>query len=176
VAATSIAVSGFSAHVIAGPTEPTSQKPPEKMETYDDLLVRVEEQVPGFGGMFIDRQGRLAVYLLDPSQLATARSAIETVFGVDRVPAAGVRALQGQYIASQLKRWSELAAAVLELPGVTILDLDEARHCVAIGVEDQSRTWAVEHVLSRLAIPLEAVVIDVTGEIRPLDDPVRPQE
>jgi hypothetical protein len=31
------------------------------MERYDDLLVRVEQQVPGFGGMFMDREGRLAV-------------------------------------------------------------------------------------------------------------------
>jgi hypothetical protein len=47
-----------------------------RMERYDDLLVRVEQQVPGFGGMFIDREGRLAVYLLDKSQLGAARAAI----------------------------------------------------------------------------------------------------
>ena len=100
------------------------------MERYDDLLVRVEQQVPGFGGMFVDRQGRLAVYLLDESQLGAVRAAIEAVFGVESVPAAGVRALPGQYVVSQLKAWSEMAAAVLELPGVTAVDLDEARNRV----------------------------------------------
>ena len=47
---------------------------------HDDLLLRVERMAPGFGGMFIDPNGRLAVYLLDPSQLSAARSAIEAVF------------------------------------------------------------------------------------------------
>jgi hypothetical protein len=37
-----------------------------------------------------------------------------------------------------------------------------------IGVEDDSRRRAVEQALSGLAIPRETVVIEVTGEIRPL--------
>ena len=142
-----------------------------RMEGHDDLLVRVEEQVPGFGGMFVDRQGRLAVYLLDTSQLGAARAAIEAVFGMDSVPAAGVRAVQGQYVVSQLKVWSEMATAILELPGVTVVDLDEARNRVAIGIEDKSRTRAVEQALSAIAIPRHAVTIQVTENIRPLRPP-----
>jgi hypothetical protein len=142
-----------------------------RMERYDDLLVRVEQQVPGFGGMFVDREGRLAVYLLDKSQLGAARAAIEAVFGVDSVPAAGVRALQGQYVVSQLKAWSEMAAAVLELPGVTAVDLDEARNRVAIGVEHKSRTRAVERALSAITIPRQAVTIQVTEKIRQVHPP-----
>ena len=142
-----------------------------RMEGHDDLLVRVEQQVPGFGGMFIDREGRLAVYLLDTSQLGAARAAIEAVFGVDSVPAAGVRAMQGQYVVSQLKAWSEMATAILELPGVTTVDLDEARNRVAIGIEHKSRTRAVERALSAIAIPRHAVTIQVTETIRPLRSP-----
>ncbi len=141
------------------------------METYDDLLVRVEQQAPGFGGMFIDREGRLAVYLLDTSKVDAARAAIEAVFGMDSVPASGVRVMQGQYAVSQLKAWSERAAKILELPGVTVVDLDEARNRVAIGVEHESRTRAVERALSRTAIPLHAVTIQVTGTIRPVRPP-----
>jgi hypothetical protein len=141
------------------------------MERYDDLLVRVERQVPGFGGMFVDREGRLAVYLLDKSQLAGARAAIEAVFGAESVPAAGVRALQGQYAVSQLKAWSETAGAILELPGVTAVDLDEARNRVAIGVEHRSRTRAVERALSAIAIPRQAVTIHVTEKIRQVHPP-----
>jgi hypothetical protein len=141
------------------------------MESYDDLLVRVEERAPGFGGMFIGRDGRLAVYLLDPSQLAAARSAIEAVFGAQQVPAAGVRAVRGQYTVSQLKRWAERATELLEVPGVTAVDLDEAKNRVAIGLEDNSRTPTVEQGIVSLGIPREAVVIEVTGQIRPLDRP-----
>lgn len=142
-----------------------------RMELHDDLLVRVEQQVPGFGGMFVDREGRLAVYLLDMSQLGAARAAIEAVFGMDSIPAAGVRAIQGQYVISQLKAWSEMATAILELPGVTAVDLDEARNRVAIGIENTSRTQAVERALSAIAIPRLAVTILLTEEIRPVRPP-----
>jgi hypothetical protein len=145
-----------------------------RMENYDDLLVRVEQQVPGFGGMFRDRDGRLAVYLLEKSQLGAARVAIEAVFGADSVPAAGVRALQGQYVVSQLKSWTEMAASILELPGVIAVDLDEAKNRVAIGVEHKSRTRAVEQALSAIAIPRHAVTIQVMEKIRPVPRVSRP--
>ncbi len=151
-------------------TQPRSQEI-GRMERYDDRLVRVEQQVPGFGGMFVDREGRLAVYLLDKSQLGAARAAIEAVFGGDSVPTAGVRALQGQYVVSELKAWSEMAGAVLELPGVTAVDLDEARNRVAIGIEHKSRTRAVERALSAIAIPRQAVTIQVTEKIRQVRPP-----
>jgi hypothetical protein len=138
------------------------------METYDDLLVRVEKRAPGFGGMFIDQDGRLAVYLLDPSQVDAARSAIEAVFGAQQVPAAGVHARQGQYTVSQLKRWTEHATGMLEVSGVTMVDLDEAKNRVAIGIEDESGRPRVEQALASFGIPRAAVMIEVTGQIRPL--------
>ncbi len=150
--------------IAAGSQQPT------RMETYDDLLVRVEKSAPGFGGMFLDSDGRLAVYLLNPAQLPAARSAIEAVFGSSRVPAAGVRPLQGQYTISQLKTWTERAGALLSTPGVTIVDLDEAKNRVTIGVANDSRIRTVEQTLSSLVVPRKAVVIQVTGEIRPVSN------
>ncbi|MBI4475648.1 MAG: hypothetical protein HY654_00655 [Acidobacteria bacterium] len=168
--AATIVGTGLPARVIVTADREASQER-STMESYDDLLVRVEERAPGFGGMFIGQDGRLAVYLFDPSQLAAARSAIEAVFGAQRVPAAGLRALQGRYTVSQLKRWTERAAGMLEMSGVTMVDLDEAKNRVAIGLEDDSRTPTVEQALVSLGIPREAVVIEVTGQIRPLDHP-----
>jgi hypothetical protein len=146
-----------------------SLQEPTRVETYDDLLVRVEERAPGFGGMFIDSAGRLVVYLLDTSQLSAARSAIEAVFGPGRIPAAGVRALRGQYVVSQLEAWTRSARALLEMTGVTLVDLDEAKNRVTVGVESASRTRTVEQALSSLGVPRGAVVIRVTGQIRPVD-------
>ncbi len=139
------------------------------METQDDLLVRVGKQAPGFGGMYVDSEGRLVLYLLDTAQLPAARAAIEAVFGPDRVPAAGVRAVKGQYTVSQLAAWSRRAAAVLELTGVTFVDLDEARNRVAIGVDDHLRVKTVAKALSSMKVPRAAVVIDVTGPISPIN-------
>jgi ATP-dependent Zn protease len=72
---------------------------------------------------------------------------------------------------SQLKAWSAMAADLLEMPGVTAVDLDEARNRVAIGVEHKSRTRAVERALSATAIPRHAVTIQVTEKIRPVQPP-----
>lgn len=158
----------FVAMEIVAAGQGASQEP-SRMETYDDLLVHVERRAPGFGGMFIDSDGRLVVYLLDTVRLPDARAAIEATFGPNRVPPAGIRALQGQYAVSQLKAWTERAGAVLEIRGVTMVDLDEAKNRVAIGVEDDSLTEAAEQALSSLGIPREAVLIQVTAQIRPVD-------
>src|SRR4030095_435681 len=113
------------------------------MPTYDDLLLRVDEQVPGFGGMFIDSDGWLAVYLLDVSQLAVTSAAIESVFGSNRVPAAGGRAVPGPYPVSQLKGWRERAVGLLTTPGVTAVDLDEGKNRVMVGIEVADRMGVV---------------------------------
>lgn len=141
------------------------------METHDDLLLRIERIAPGFGGMFIDRDGRLTVYLIDSAQLPAARAAIESVFGPGVIPAAGLRAAAGQYTVSQLAAWTQQVARTLELPGITLVDLDEARNRVAIGIDHSSKARAVEQVLGSMNIPLAAVVIDITDPIRPVPSP-----
>lgn len=142
--------------------------------TCDDLLRRVEQMVPGFGGMFVGEDGKLVVYLRDPSQLAAARAAIEAVFGPQQVPPGGVRARRGQYSFSELKCWKERAGTLFRIPGVTIVDLDESRNRVAIGVEDESAMPAVERALASLGIPRTAVIVEVTGEVRQMNHP-RPE-
>lgn len=123
--------------------------PPSSGEgTCDDLLRRVEQMVPGFGGMFVGEDGKLVVYLPDPSQLAAARAAIEAVFGPQQVPPGGVRARRGQYSFSELKCWKERAGTLFRISGVTIVDLDESRNRVAIGVADESAMAAVERALA----------------------------
>jgi hypothetical protein len=139
-----------------------------QMETDDDRLVRVEQRAPGFGGMFLDANGRLVVYLLDVSQLPAARLAIEHVFGPGFAPFTGVRALKGQYTVSQLKGWTDRSRSLLATQGVTMVDLDEAKNRVAVGVDNRSRTKPVTQRLSSLGIPPEAVDIHVTGPIRPV--------
>jgi hypothetical protein len=141
---------------------------PKKMETHDDLLLRVERAAPGFGGMYVDRDGQLAVFLTDNSKLPEARAAIAAVFGPGTIPAAGVRAVAGQYTLSQLAGWTKRATRVMQLPGVVFVDLDEAKNRVAIGVDGRSRTEAVQKMLTSLEIPRSAVVVEITDPIEPL--------
>jgi hypothetical protein len=148
------------------PQTPSERTP---MESWDDRLLRVEKSAPGFGGMFTGEDGQLVVYLLDPTTLTTARAAIESVFGPSSVPKAGIRAVRGQYTISQLKRWSERGNKLLEMPGVVIVDLDEGRNRVMIGLEDETRMPSVVKRLRSLRIPREAVILEVKGRILQLE-------
>jgi hypothetical protein len=170
--ATTVLCTNLSANAIVTSWEEFQKR--STMESYDDLLLRVEEKAPGFGGMFIGRDGRLAIYLLDMSQLPAARSAIEAVFGEQQVPAAGMHALQGQYTISQLKRWKDRAMGMLETSGITAVDLDEAKNRLAIGIKDNSWKPKAEQAIQSLGIPRKAVVIEVTGPIKPLGPHLKP--
>jgi hypothetical protein len=145
------------------------------MQTHRDLLVLVEEKVPGFGGMFLGDDGRLAVYLRDPKRVEDVHAAIESVFGPSHIPAAGIRAVRGRYSVSQLIRWSERANQLLETAGVAAVGLDEARNRVLIGLENDFAAERVKKTLAALGIPHEAVRIEVLGQIRQMHQP-RPKD
>lgn len=139
-----------------------------RMPSYDDRLLQVDKQAPGFGGMFVDSDGRLAVYMLDTARLTATRAAIESVFGKNQVPAAGIRAVRGQYSISQLKGWADRAGRLLSVSGVTIVDMDERKNRIVVGIDRVDRTGAVSRELSSLKIPRNAVVIEVVGPIKPV--------
>ncbi len=119
--------------------------------------------------MYIDKDGRLAVYLKDPAQLSAARAAIESVFGRAAIPAAGAHAVAGQYTMSELAAWTRRANRLLSLPGVVFVDLDEARNRVAVGVDDDSRSQSVQKMLASLDIPRAAVIVETTEPIKPVE-------
>jgi hypothetical protein len=164
-----VAVCACVAHTAtAAALPPAGQQSETRMPTYDELLLQVDKQAPGFGGMFIESDGRLAVYMLDTTRQAVTRAAIELVFGKDRVPAAGMRAVKGQYSISQLKGWADRAGRLLTVPGVTIVDMDEGKNRVVVGIDSADRTRAVSRELSSLRIPRNAVLIEVIGPIKPV--------
>jgi len=163
-----VAAAGVLAFVSSGMPADNEVQPSAPLETHDDLLQRVARQVSGFGGMFIDEDGRLAVYLLDTAQLGAAEAAIATVFGPERIPLGGVRALQGQYSVTQLKQWHDRLGDLFAVSSVTLTDLDEAKNRVRVGVEDDAAVGAVEQALRKLGVPREAVIIELTGPVTPV--------
>lgn len=171
VAAVFLVAAGVIGFIGSGMLADDEAQSPSPLETYEDRLLRIAREVPGFGGMFIDQDGRLAVYLLDTTELAIAESAIAAVFGPQVVPPAGTKALQGQYTILELIQWRRQAIEILTLPGVSLVGLDEAANRVRVGVEDATRVGAVEQALQRLGIPREAVIIEVTGPITPVRSP-----
>lgn len=146
-------------------------------ETLDELFESLAETVPGFGGMFYDKEGNLNVYLLDPTQWALTRATVSSVFGAERVPRTGIRVLAGQYGFSDLKIWHDRMAALFELPGVVFTDIDEMNNCLSVGVEDLGIVRTLEQELDRLGIPRAAVGIEEAEPIvfsQTLRDRTRP--
>jgi len=77
-----------------------------------------------------------------------------------------VRATQGRYTVSQLKAWTKRAGDLLRMSGVTMVDLDDAKNRLTIGIENRSHPRQVEQRPSALDIPRKAVLIEVIGQIR----------
>jgi hypothetical protein len=145
---------------------------PQVVVEHDDLFAEVAALAPGFGGLFLDKDGILNVYLLDPAAEGAKTAAIDAiaaVFGPDRFPLAEVRTLQGTYSFSQLHEWrKDLRRDVLGLRGVTTLDIHDFTFRLMIGVEATEVETRVEEELARLAIPREAVDLWVEPPVEPI--------
>ncbi|MFY1827311.1 hypothetical protein ACN47A_15425 [Myxococcus fulvus] len=169
----SLCLGGLSGAAWAGgPTgvlaEPASSTSAARPRTLDDALLEVERSAPGFAGMYHDEKGRLVVRLVNASAAPAARGAIASVFGADKLPAAGVVTEPATRTFSQLKAIQErLTPEVLALPGAVFTDVDEKSNRVAIGVERAESRARVEWTLGRLAVDRDAVDVVEVGPIRP---------
>jgi len=152
--------------------------------TLDDQLARIAEQIPGFGGIFLDENGRIVVSLVE-GEITTQsvreiglRLARALAWDDPRLRAGAFRILPARYSFLQLKEWHDrLFPQVFEVEGVTLTDIDEVRNRLRIGVESEE---SGEHVLGALAaagIPREAVIVEKVEPILPMEtlrDKVRP--
>ncbi len=137
--------------------------------TIDDLFAEIAKQVPGFGGMFIDKTDSLAVYLVDigPNATAAVQNAIVNVFGNDERFQRPIVVLKGKYGFLQLKKWHDrLMPEVLGLSEVVLTDIDDARNRLRIGIETLDVQEKIELQLDNLSIPREAVIIEQTEPVR----------
>ena len=146
------------AALIAGPVFASGFD--EGIRSVDEDLVRMGEEVPGFGGLFYDEEGNPTVYLTDPEGPAAA---------VVKSMGQGVRVLRGDYEFRQLAGWRMALRPVLGLPGVVTLDADEARNRVVVGVDARSKSLdrdRLERELIFRGVPREAVVFEEVGPLR----------
>ncbi len=133
-------------------------------KSVDQELARMGREIPGFGGLFYDEQGRPNVYLLD-TRGATA-AALKKM-GPE------VRLRQGDYEFASLLAWRSELRRLLALPGVVYLDVDETRNRVTLGLDATSRSKSLdrdrlERELLFTRVPREAVLLEDTEPVKPL--------
>ncbi|MEM8960238.1 MAG: hypothetical protein AAGD38_02060 [Acidobacteriota bacterium] len=128
---------------------------PTTIKTYDDELAEMADDMPGFGGWYVDDRGQLNAFMTD---LSTQ--------GARSLQRENIRLKQGRYNFRQLLDWKRDArSSVLATPGVLSLDIDESRNRIVVGVEKQASRSSVRSRLSTLELPADAVLIE---EVEPV--------
>lgn len=157
-----------------------------RVPTYDEHLAELAGRIPGFGGYFLDRDGKIAVYLTNPAQRARAVEVLTPVLGNRRFSArmarpvvSELRVYQGQYDFLQLRELNRRMSGVLLVPGVVFTDIDERRNRLLVAVEDAATQARIEAALVQNNVPREAVILERSAPIEDashetLSSPVRP--
>lgn len=150
--------------------------------TLDEQLLDMATRDPGFGGMFVDSEGRLTMYVMDKaldaqdghSRLAAMSvDAITTFRDNDQVADAAamhrINVIPAQYSFTSLYDWhKQLTSDVLSVPGVVLTDISESSNRVRVGVENPDVAARVRRRFASLGVPEQAVTVELMPPIRPL--------
>ena len=137
--------------------------------TLDEEYARQAEEVPGFGGLYLDEGGITHVYLTDLSREREVQDL-----------GARVEVQQGDYDFRDLFAWKDEVRPLLAERGAVYLDIDEARNRLVFGVERASLedfNANLKRFLEDTHVPSEAVVVEAADPIEPaalLTDRLRP--
>lgn len=135
---------------------------PETLLSADEQLLAIGRELPGFGGLFVDGKGRVNVYLVDPQ--VNGALAQKALGGESRL-------LRADFRFDELLDWRYALRPLLGLDGVTMLDVDEARNRVLLGVEPGLSAGARAELIGRAAaqgIPATALLVEERPAFAPL--------
>jgi hypothetical protein len=136
---------------------------------------RVSLLIPEFGGAYIDHDGYLTVYLTDLAREADVRKTLASELLASGRESPAIRVRRGQYAFADLWRWQRAMRALLVLPGVTMLSIDERANRVRMATTGGAPALAAQ--VQRAGVPMGAVLIDATAraeEAGSLDGSLRP--
>jgi hypothetical protein len=150
--------------VFVAPAFPLPDSAESFVGSVDDELVRIGREIPGFGGLFYDEQGRPTLYLLDPQGAGAA--ALKSL-------GSEVRLVRGEYEFARLLDWRLELRPLLALPGVVYLDVDEARNRVVLGLDSSSPSKSLdrdrlERELLATSVPRQALLLQDAAPIETL--------
>lgn len=134
----------------------------------DHVFSRVDQEVPGFAGAFIDEDNSLVIASTDTAAVSAARDALERFFpGISRRKLASPRV--ADYSFRALRDWSILLAE--HLPNgseVTTIDVDERLNRIRVGMKRWTTEGEVLAAARRAQVPEESLKL----ELRALGEPL----
>lgn len=136
---------------------------------FEDRILDIEANVPGFGGLSIDTDGSLKAFVTDVAASPAAIVAIQRLMADHpdlfaradgSLPA--IRILRGAFPFSSLVRWAELITAqATPASGIRLVDADEALNRVRIGIGTASAEAGVRVTAQKLGLPDDALAFVV---------------
>lgn len=148
------------------------------VQKVEGTLIELADRVHGFAGLHFQRgqdrklEGdKLVVLITKEADSTSAKEQVRNHFNKQNI---GVLFSPEQVVIKEASySFKELQAVrdlvhdpVLNLDGVTSIDLSESRNRILIGVEREHDMTTVESVLTRIEVPRKAIKIHQTGEIR----------
>lgn len=152
-----------------------------RVRTIDDEFADLVASVPGFGGMYMDENGRLNINLTNP-EIAISDAAVARVLerlGQGRrsgLLLAGKILHPATFDYRQLKTWFNELNSVGD-GAITFRDIDERNNRLVFGVASSADVTRLNTILSRTSVPGDAIDIVVKPAATPtttLQDSYRP--
>jgi hypothetical protein len=164
-----------------------------QFRTLDQEFAAIAQRAPGFAGMFFDQSGDVVISVAGPVDSAGLVASIALAEGGSLVrPRKGTRGLPNlrfrsvEYDYRTLVTWKQLLWSTLEGQPITLVDIDEVRNRLRIGLSDMSAAPAVTRRLESVGIPAAALIIEfaapaeltetVRDRFRPVPGAVQVQE
>lgn len=133
--------------------------------------------VPGFGGIFVDDRGTIVVSATEMESEALARVFARDWRAASQHRNAPIEFRRVQFGFDELNSWFVALHETMGNGDVVLLDADEVRNVVTVGVTGPRGTAAVLAVAERFAIPMQALGIlemEPVARQTDLDDIYRP--
>ena len=140
--------------------------PQAGLRTPDDEFARAARaEVPGFAGFHLQDDGTPVILLTDPAQRGAAQRYLAGHLRAARSGRhAGASAQPvfrtAAYDFAQLHEWSQALHPTLDRSDVFLIDVDEVRNRVHVGVQDAQAVAAVRAEGARLGIPPAALHVE----------------
>src|SRR5919109_5105108 len=140
---------------VAPDTQQQASSLQSTLQATDDPL-SLAGAIPGFGGFYIDDQGRPVIYLKNAAERGNAERALAPFLRAQGIAASQLRVVPARYEWAQLERWfGQASARILGVPGAVFVDADEAINRVRIGVE-RGAAARIRGMAARAGVSAEA--------------------
>lgn len=137
----------------------------------EDEILRMENAIPGIGGMFLDSSGVVTVYVARTSDSTEVRSGLARIAPTLRVTddirrqlgsGGRVKLIKGDFPFSQLVAWqADMGAQVKPGDGIFGIDADESTNRLRVFVTKDVNDVAVQEVADKAGIPRDALTLEI---------------